>query len=274
MSAVSSDSVAAPRAGQPVGGAVTLRRVIRSEWTKLWSLRSTRWSLLVAFIAQAGLGPLIAAFRESRFQFLLPQGVLIDHSLAGFHLSQLAIAVLGVLVISGEYGTGSIRSSLLAVPTRLPVLWAKLIVFGTVTFVLILVSSLIGFFGAQAIFAEHQASVSLSQAPALRAVIGNALYLTATGVACVGLGTIIRATAGGISAFVAVLFVLPGIVEILPASTANAINPYLPSNAGTAINTAFPDPTSLSPWGGFALFCGYAVLVVAVGAYLLRHRDA
>jgi ABC-type transport system involved in multi-copper enzyme maturation permease subunit len=274
MSALSGDSIAAPRAGQPVLGAVTQGRVIRSEWTKLWSLRSTRWSLLVAFVAQAGLGPLIAAVRESRFQFLLPHAILIDHSLAGFHISQLAIAVLGVLVISGEYGTGSIRSSLLAVPKRLPVLWAKLIVFGTVTFVLILISTVIGFLGAQAIFAEHQASVSLSQAPALRAVIGNALYLTATGVVCVGLGTIIRATAGGISAFVFVLFVLPGLVEILPSNTANAISPYLPSNAGTAVNTAFVSSTSLSPWGGFALFCGYTLLVVAAGAYLLRRRDA
>ncbi len=98
--------------------------------------------------------------------------------------------------------------------------------------------------------------------------------MTATGVLCTALGTIIRATAGGISAFVALLFVLPGIVEILPTSVGNSINPYLPSNAGLVIAQAHSDPGSLSPWVGFALFCGYTLVALVAAAFLLRRRDA
>jgi len=258
--------------------AVTLARVLRSEWTKLWSLRSTRWSLLAAVIAQAGLGLLIAAVTMSRWDNLGPgeraHFNAIDRSLGGYHLAQLAIGVLGVLVISGEYSTGSIHSSVMAVPRRLPLLWAKLIIFGTVAFVLMAIASLIAFFGAQAIFTEHHVNVGLGSPDALRALVGTVLYLTVTGILCTGLGALIRTTAGGISAFVVLLFVLSGIVDILPSSIANDISPYLPGNAGTVVLAAHPDPTMLSPWGGFALYCGYAALAVGVAAYLLLRRDA
>ncbi len=257
---------------------VTLPRVIRSEWTKLWSLRSTRWSLLLAFIAQAGLGPLIAAITMSRWSHLSPldQATInpIDRSLGGWHLAQLAIAVLGVMTITGEYTTGQIRSSMMAAPKRLPVLWAKLIVFFCVTLVLMLVAAMIGFFGAQAIFTEHHVNVGISAPGALRSLVGAVLVTTVTGSLCVGLGTILRRTAGGISLFVVVFFVLPGLIDILPSDTANAIDPYLPSNAGTAVAQALQDAHRFSPWGGFALFCGYTVAVILVGARLLVQRDA
>ncbi|HEY2655227.1 MAG TPA: ABC transporter permease subunit, partial [Solirubrobacteraceae bacterium] len=213
----------------PTRSAVTLPRVLRSEWTKLWSLRSTRWSLLAGFLAMAGLGPLIAAITMARWNQLSLSDRLsfsaIDRSLGGFNLAQLAIGVLGVLIISGEYSTGQIRSSLMAVPRRLPVLWAKLLVFSAVGFVLMLVASLIAFFSAQSIFTEHHVNVSLGHAPALRCVIGVVLYMTVTGMLCTALGAILRSTAGGISTYVALLFVLPGINAILPSSVSNAINP-------------------------------------------------
>ena len=268
---------AAMRSVEPAAD-VTLARVIRSEWTKLWSLRSTRWSLFIAVLAQIGIGLLFAAITMAHwnqlnfFQRLAFHS--IDRSVAGYHLAQLAIGVLGVLVISGEYGTGQIRSSLLAVPKRLPVLWAKLIVFAAVTFVLILISALIGFFGAQAIFTQHHVNVALSAPHALRTIFGAALFTTATGALCIALGTIVRRTAGGIALFVGVFFVLPGLVEILPSTTANAINPYLPSNAGGAIAQALAQPNTFSAWGGFALFCGYTVAVIAIAAGLLLRRDA
>jgi ABC-type transport system involved in multi-copper enzyme maturation permease subunit len=257
---------------------VTLPRVIRSEWTKLWSLRSTRWSLLLAFIAQAGLGPLIALITMSRWSHLTPFERLtinpIDRSLGGWHLAQLAVAVLGVMTITGEYSTGMIRSSLMAAPKRLPVLWAKLIVFCGVTFVLMLIAAVIGFFGGQALFTEHHVNASLSTPHALRALIGAVLLTTVTGALCVGLGTIVRRTAGGISLFVAFFFVLPGLVDILPSDTANAIDPYLPSNAGTEVAQAMHDGHTFSPWGGFALFCGYTIVMIAVAARALLQRDA
>jgi ABC-2 type transport system permease protein len=258
------------------GEGFTLSRVIRSEWTKLWSLRSTRWSLLVAFVAMAGLGPLIAVITMANWNHLSFVDKVtfnsIDHALGGFHIAQLAIAVLGVLIISGEYSTGQIRSSLMAVPTRLPVLWAKLIVFSAVTFVLIFVAALIGFFASMAIFTEHHVNVTLSAPGALRAIFGVALYMVVTAVVCVGLGTIVRATAGGISSFVALLFVLPGIIESLPNSINNAISPYLLSSGGQDIAQAAGG--SLAPWTGFAVACGYAAVAVGFAAWLLRKRDA
>ena len=176
----------------------------------------------------AGLGVLIAAVSMGRWSQLSPHDRptfdSIDRSLGGYHLAQLAIGVLGVLVISGEYSTGMIRSSLMAVPRRLPVLWAKIAVFASVTFVLMLASAFVAFFGAQAILTEHHVNVTLGHPHALRTLVGTVLFMTVTGVLCVALGTIIRSTAGGIATFAGLLFVLPGITDILPSSIGNSIS--------------------------------------------------
>ena len=183
--------------------------------------------------------------------------------------------MLGVLVITGEYSTGMIRSSLLAVPRRLPVLWAKLIVFALVTFVLMLIASLISFLVVQSIVTQHHLQHSLSSPGALRTVIGAALFLTVLSVLCLGLGTILRNTAGGIAVFVGLLFVLPGISAILPSSVNDAISPYLPLNAGTTVAShTFDNSHHLGVWGGFALFCGYAALAVVLGVITITRRDA
>jgi ABC-2 type transport system permease protein len=259
-------------------GRVTQGHVLRSEWTKLWSLRSTRWSLLFAVISMAGLGVLIAAVSMGHWSHLSPSDRAsfdsIDRSLGGYHLAQLAIGVLGVLVISGEYSTGMIRSSLMAVPRRLPVLWAKIAVFASVTSVLMLASAFVAFFAAQAILSEHHVNVTLGHPHALRTLVGTVLFMTVTGILCVALGTIIRSTAGAIATFAGLLFVLPGIVDILPSEIGDSINPYLPSSAGGAIAKAIPDAHTLSPWGGFALYCGYTIVLLAIAAYMLLRRDA
>jgi ABC-2 type transport system permease protein len=280
MSALASPQSQAPVARSRSGsGRVSLPNVLRSEWTKLWSLRSTRWSLLVSFIAMAGLGPLVAAVQMSRWTQLQPHDRLtydaINTGVGGYHLAQLTIGVLGVLVISGEYSTGMIRSSMMAVPRRLPVLWAKLIVFAAVTFVLMLIASLISFFAVQAIVTQHHVQHSISDPGALRTVVGGALFLTVLAVVCVGIGGILRNTAGGIATFVALLFVLPGVSAILPASVNDSISPYLPLNAGTTIAShSFDSSHHLAVWGGFALFCGYAVIAVIGASISLLRRDA
>jgi ABC-2 type transport system permease protein len=260
-------------------GRVTQGHVTRSEWTKLWSLRSTRWSLLAAVVAMVGLGSLIAAVQMGRWSSLSAHDRAaldsIDLGVAGYHLAQLAIGVLGVLVISGEYSTGMIRSSLMAVPKRLPVLWAKLGVFSAVTFALMLAASVVSFFGVQAIVTSHHVNHTLGDPHALRAVVGTALFLTVLGALGVGLGALVRNTAGGISAFVGLLFVLPGITALLPASIADAITPYLPLNAGTTVaSSTFDNPHHLSTWGGFAVFCGYAAVIVAAATVRMARRDA
>jgi ABC-2 type transport system permease protein len=259
-------------------GGVTQLGVLRSEWTKLWSLRSTRWSLLFALATMAGLGPLIAAVTMGRWGRLSLHERLtfdpINTALGGYHLAQLAIGVLGVLVISGEYSTGQIRSTFMAVPRRLPVLWAKAATFAGTTLVLTLLASVIAFFASQAILTQHHVNVSIGHAPALRAVIGTGLYMVVLGVFALSLGALVRNTAGGIAIFAGVLFVLPGLAHVLPASTFNAINPYLPSNAGSDVLSNTTDPGMLAPWTGFAVFCGYAAVTFLASALLLIRRDA
>jgi ABC-2 type transport system permease protein len=270
-------AAAAPRRPSFTGG-VTQLGVLRSEWTKLWSLRSTRWSLLFAFVTMAGLGPLVAAVTMSRWEHLTKHERAtfdpINTALGGYHLAQLAIGVLGVLVISGEYSTGQIRSTFMAVPRRLPVLWAKAMTFAGVTLLLTLIASLIAFFLSQSILTQHHVNVSIRHAPALRAVIGSGLYMVVLGIFGLSLGALVRNTAGGIAIFAGVLFVLPGLAHVLPASTFNAINPYLPSNAGSDVLSNTTDPGMLGPWAGFTVFCGYALVTFLASAVLLMRRDA
>src|SRR5205085_2056213 len=191
----------------PARRGFSLPRVVRSEWTKLRTLRSTLWSLLAAVIVMAGLGPAVAAVQMSRWSHIdvheRARFDAIDAGVGGYHLAQLAIGVLGVLVISGEYSTGMIRSSFMAVPHRLLVLWAKIIVFAAVTFTLMLAATLVSFYAVQAIVTQHHEQVTLAAPHALRAVIGSALFLTVLGVLSIALGALVRSTAGGIAAFVA-----------------------------------------------------------------------
>jgi len=209
MSAVAAQPPA--RAARP-GGRVTQRRVVRSELTKLWSLRSTRWSLLLAVVTMAGLGVLIASVRIAHQGGQGGRRPIdpLDTSLAGWHLAELAIGVLGVLIISGEYSSGMIRSTLTAVPKRLPVLWAKLGVFGAATFALMLPCAFVAFYATQAVLAPHHLQTTLAHSHVLRAIVGAALFLTVTGLLGGALGALLRNTAGGIATFAGIMFVLPG----------------------------------------------------------------
>ena len=268
-------SVAIPRSA--FRGRVTQTRVIVSEWTKLRSVRSTRWSLLIATVLTIGFpilaSTVIATHWGSRSLEERATFNPLDPALIGSQIAQLAIGILGVLVITAEYSTGMIRATFTAVPKRLPVLWAKTIVFALVTFVLMLPSVLIAFFASQSILSPHHASYSWSHPGVARAVIGAALYLMVIAVMTLGIGTILRNTAGGIATFAAIFFVIPPLMNVLPTSWNDAISPYLPSNAGRAILSITHDAHSLAPWTGFALFCGYAALALAVAAVLLVRRD-
>lgn len=267
-------------------GVVTPVHVLRSEWTKLRSVRSTYWSLLAAALALGGLGMLFAAIQMSEWSRMALENPRllameragfssIDTAVGGIHVAQLALGVLGVLVVSGEYATGMIRSSLIAVPQRRDVLWGKLTVLCTVTFALMLWFALTGFFGVQAIVAHEGVDHALGDPDALRVVVGSALYLTAIGVLGVGLGALLRNTAAAISAFVGLLFVLPGITALLPAGLSASISPYLPLHAGSAIAQAqFAGPDDLAPWAGFGLFCAYVAVIVGLAAWRLTRDDA
>jgi ABC-type transport system involved in multi-copper enzyme maturation permease subunit len=257
---------------------VTQLRVVHSEWTKLYSLRSTRWSMFTAVLLTVGFSSLFAVITSSRWGNMRPSERAdrhpLDIALRPLLFAQLAIGVLGVLVMTGEYSTGMIRSTITAVPRRLPVLWAKVAVFAAATFALMLPAVLAAFFASQAILSRHDIlQISFSAPGVARAVIGGALYLTVAGVFALALGAMTRNTAAGISSFVAVFFVIPPILDILPSSWNNAISPYLPNNAGGDVFALHPSSGNLSPWGGFALFVGYTALALAIAAVLLGRRD-
>jgi len=271
------DSLAIPRL--TTHGRVTQLRVVRSEWTKLITLRSTLWSLFAALVLTIGLPLLFAAVTSSHWGSMSPHERAdrhpLDIALAGVNLSQLAIGVLGVLVITGEYSTGMIRASLTAVPKRLPVLWAKTAVYALVSFALMVPSVLIAFFASQAILSKHDIlQISFGHGGVARAVIGGAVYLALLAVLTVALGTIVRNTAGGIAVFAAIFFVIPPLLNILPTSWNNAISPYLPDAAGRAIFSLTHGAHDLAPGPGLALFAGYCALALALAAVVLVRRDA
>lgn len=256
---------------------VTQLRVIHSEWTKFRSLRSTVWTLVIAIALMIGLAALLSAVTNSEFHTLKPDEVAsfnpVSASLGGIGFAQLAVGVLGVLLISGEYSTGMIRASLTAVPSRLPVLWAKVVVFAGGVFALMLASSFGAFFLGQSLLGSH--GVGIGYHSAVRSIFGAALYLTLAGIIGVAIGALLRNSAGAISAFVGLFFMAPPLAMLLPSSIQDSVTPYLPSNAGGAMyggSSPFEHP--MGPWTGFAVLAGYAVVLITAAAVRMRRTDA
>ncbi|MDH6124017.1 ABC transporter permease subunit [Kitasatospora sp. GP82] len=268
-------TVISTRAGE---GRVTLPRVVNSEWIKFRSLRSSYWTLAATVVLTIGFGALFCWATVNRWDHLPPDErahfTPVEHSLRGYFLAQMAIGVLGVLVVTGEYSTGMIRASLSAVPRRLPVLWAKTAVFGAITWVVATVSCVVAFFLGQAILAGKHLDTTISAPGVTRVVLGMGLYLTAVGLLAVGIGTLIRNTAGGIAAVFGTLLVLPLLAEALPSSWQDNIVPYLPGNAGQALATLHQGPHDLAPWTGFGVLCLYVVAALIGAAVVLKRRDA
>jgi ABC-2 type transport system permease protein len=278
MSAVLTSEPASARRADPVLK-VTQARVLVSEFTKFRTVRSTVWTLLVAVVLMIGISALFSAVTASQYHTFDAADRAtfnpVSISLSGMMFAVVAFGVLGVLMISGEYSTGMIRSSLTAVPRRLPVLWGKLAVFAGVIFSISLVASFICFFLGQALLNSHHLGVSVAAPGALRSIIGAALYGTVAGMIGVALGALFRNTAAGIATFAGVFFVIPPLTGLLPASISDHLSQYLPSYAGDALwGGARSVTNALSPWTGFAVLCGYAVVVIAAAAVRLRRVDA
>ncbi len=257
---------------------VTQSRVIRSEWIKFRSLRSTRYTLAIAVALMVAIGVLATLVMASHYDRLSATEKAdfnpVTLSLAGTLFAQLATGVLGVLFISSEYTTGMIRSSLTAVPRRLPVLWGKVAVFGGFIGAVSIITSFVAFFAGQAMLATKHLDVSITSPEALRKVIGAGLYLTVAGIVGMAIGAILRNSAGGIATFVGLFFVLPPVLGFLPRSWSDSIAKYLPARAGEAIwNAPSGAATSLAPWVGFGLLCLYALVLLGFAASWLRRRD-
>jgi ABC-2 type transport system permease protein len=271
--AVSTQGAAPATAARPV----TQVRVVRSEWTKLRALRSTWWCGLLAVLLIVGLG---AAIAGSGAPYKISAGNSaaggVAVSLAGVVIAQLVLGVLGVLIFSGEYATGMIRATLAVVPSRLPVLWAKLIVLVGLVLPLSLLAAVAEFFVTTALESSRGGSaISLTDPGVLREVAGASLYLAVIAVIGLALGGMLRRTAAGLSVFAAVFFVVPIVTAYLPHSI-RGFAPYLPSNAGGALWGAGKlfGGQQLSPWNGFAVLCGYAVILTGLAAWRVCRRDA
>jgi ABC-2 type transport system permease protein len=268
---------AAPAGPQHVG----FGRLMLAEWTKIRSVRSTIWSMIVFVVVTLGFTALLTWLISANWSQARPEqrAATVSDPVStilgtGLGFGQLAICVLGVLVISSEYSSGMIRASLLAVPRRLPMLAAKGVVFALLVLVAGEVVAVGSFFIGAAILHSH-APVALSDPGVTRAVLGAGLYLAVLGLFSMAIGGLMRHTAGAISTAIGVVFVLPIIASFLPGNWGQHIHDYLPSVAGPMIAQAHQSTDQvLSPWQGFGVFCAWTALLLGAAFYLLKRRDA
>ncbi len=282
MSAASTTSSAAQRDAASTARRPGFGHLLLAEWTKIRSVRSTAWTLILFVLITIGLTALFSWLTESNWTgpnaaerdarvVADPVGFIFG---TGIGLGQLTICVLGVLIISTEYSTGVIRASLLAVPKRFPMLAAKIVVFGGLMLVLSEIVVFCSFFVGSA-FLHSRVQVAIGDAGVLRATIGAGLYLTVLGIFALAIGALIRHTAGAISTVIGVILVLPILAGLLPSSWGAHINAYLPEQAGALISHAHQTSSDLlSPWQGFGVFCLWTLLLLAAATYFLDRRDA
>ncbi|HEY1623331.1 MAG TPA: hypothetical protein VGG16_05985 [Streptosporangiaceae bacterium] len=256
--------------------------LLRAEWTKIRSVQSTVWSLVAFVVVAIGFSTLVSAVVSNSWNkpgnhpnhvtlITDPTALIFG---AGFGIGQLAICVLGVIIITSEYSTGAIRSSLLAVPRRLPMLAAKALVWAFLDLVASAITVLAVFFITTAILSSH-VSITLGGPGVTKAVIGAILYLTVLGLFALGVGGLIRHTAGAIAAVIAIVIVIPPLVGLIPGTIANHVHGYLPTVAGVLVAQTSQQPADvLSGWQGFGVFCVWTVVLLTGSAWLLMKRDA
>jgi ABC-type transport system involved in multi-copper enzyme maturation permease subunit len=254
------------------------RDVVASEWTKLRTVRSTYWSLLIAVLLGIGLSAAIAAANEHAYPKMTAHDRLTfdptSLSTAGLFFSQLALGVLAIMAVSSEYSTGTIRTTLSAVPQRGYVLAAKGLLLALTSLIVATATAFGAFFIGQAIFSGRHLNVTLSDPGVLRAVIGAGLYMGGLALFAMGIAAVIRHTAGAITTLVALVFVLPAVSNALPDNWQHDLSRYFPANAGGAITSVIHDPTnSLGPWTGFGVYLIWVAIAAGAGWYLLRARD-
>jgi ABC-type transport system involved in multi-copper enzyme maturation permease subunit len=256
-----------------------VRGLLAGEWVKTRSLRSTWLTLGGALVAMVLLGLLFTSSAETGgpggdgggppgLSFGDPVGL----SLAGFRLAQLAIGVVGVLLVTGEYTSGTVRSTFAAVPRRWQVVLAKATVFAALVFTASAVAAVVAFLVGQAAVGDLGAGIGDAGVP--RVLLGTALYLTGIGLLGMALGWLLRSTAGAVATLFGVVFLLPVLGQLLPASWGPDVLRWLPGEAGSSVLQMTTLPDSFSPWTGFAVLCGYLVVAFGAAMVLLHRRDA
>jgi ABC-2 type transport system permease protein len=271
-----------PRAARPAvpcpPDRLGMKGVLASEWTKLRSVRSTWWTIASTFAIMIGFGALLSWAYISRVDHLdISERLSFDptvHALRGIFLAQLAIGVLGVLAITNEYATGMIRNTFGAVPQRSAVLAAKLAVFGAVALVVGEVASFITFFVGQSILGQKHLGVSIGDPHVLRAVLGSGVYLAGIGIMGLGLGALLRRTAGAISTLFGLVLVLPILAEALPSPWNTDVQKLLPGGAGQALIAVRHTSDTLTAGPGLVLFVAYIAAILVAAFVTIERRDA
>lgn len=275
-------AAATTRRADPLADAhVNFARVLRSEWIKFTSLRSTIWTIAVTLVLMVGFS-LLMAWGMS-FASEAPEGQgppVAEGSVMGasavvisYGIAQIVVAVWGVLVISGEYSTGQIRSTLTAVPTRLPVLAAKALLMAVASFIVGALGVALSVLATAPILSSNDMAIDLADSATLEMLLGVPLYLTGITLFALGIGALVRHSAGGIAVVLGLIIVLP-ILTTIPLDFIETIAPYFPSAAGERIVMGEMDGAVLTPWQGFGVFMIYVVAALAAAGVLLRRRDA
>ncbi|MFF1573823.1 ABC transporter permease subunit [Leifsonia sp. NPDC058292] len=260
-------------------GHLNFARVVRSEWIKFRSLRSTFWTYAVVLILGLGMTALVAfSFPASQINQIPPEAratFLVSTASFGVLFGQLAVAVLGVLVISGEYSTGMIRSSFAAVPRRTPIFVAKSIVLFVCSFLIGVVTTAAGYAIAAPVLSGKGFPVDFT-AGTVWSILGGGLYLGLVSVFALGLGTILRAAAGGIAAALGVVFLLPIIIGIVNSLVSldwlKHVPEYLISSAGQGL--AGSSNAGFEPWQNVLVVVVWTAVSFIAGALVLKRRDA
>jgi hypothetical protein len=263
------------------GRRIRVPSVLASEWIKMRSVRSTGWSIFAMTLITIGVAVIAGITVTNQWNsFSLQDKITFDPtglSLRGLLFSELVIGVLGVLIISAEYGTVTIRATFSAVPHRPLVLAAKVAVFGALALVVGEILSFGAFFLCQLLLSNPAPHAMLSQPGVLRAVVGGGLLVPVFGLFALGIGAIVRHTAGAITAYVGAFLVLPLIIESLPSSIGHPVLRFMPFviiNAMTSVGQSFDIGPTFSPWVGFAVMCSYACAALLIGGWLMVRRDA
>lgn len=253
---------------------VTVARVLRSETLKFVTLRSTVSILAASVVGMFAIALLVAYNTRHLGPNLDPNDLVPSATLQGYYLGQLLIGALGVLFVSSEYGTGMIRSTLAAVPTRLPVLVAKAIVIAVTAAISMITVSIVAFLSAQALLGHYRTGYSLSDPGALRVVLGTGIYLTLIALLGSAIGWIVRSTPGALVTYIAVILVIPLLVGNVLGDAGRHIAEFLPTNAGAAFSTSLPEGLSLRPWVGLTVMAIWVAAALTTAAVVLRRRDA
>jgi ABC-2 type transport system permease protein len=267
------ESASAPGSSD-IGHPVSFPRVLNSEWIKFRSLRSTVGVLAGAILGMLAIALIVAYNTRHLTANIQPDDAVPSSTMQGYYLGQLLIGALGVLFVTGEYSTGMIRSTLVAVPKRLPVLWAKVLVFLVITAVSMILVSLIAFVSAQALLSHYRSGYSLGDPGVLRVVIGTGAYLTLIGLIGAALGWIVRSTPGALVAYIATILVLPVLFGNVLGTWGKNVAQYLPSQAGRSFVSSIQEPHMLSPWTGLLVLVIWVAAGLGLAAVQLTRRDA